>query len=247
MRRIRLTLDYIGTSYAGWQIQPGKDTIEGRVEQALFRLTGEEIKVVASGRTDAGVHALEQVAHFDTGTDFDLRAYTNGINVFLPPDIRVTDARVVPDTFHARFDAKRKTYEYRFYVSKVDRAVLYNRAHRLQSMPDLTALNEAAALFVGEHDFAAFMSSGSDVKTTVRTVYSALFAAQSESEFTFEVSANGFLYNMVRKMVGALIKISENKLTSADISRALADPASTNLPYVAPACGLYLKRVEYEN
>ena len=246
MRRIKLTLDYIGTSYAGWQVQPGKDTIEARVEQALFRLTGEEIKVVASGRTDAGVHAIGQVAHFDTNTDFDLRAYLNGANVFLPPDIRITDAEVVSDTFHARFNAKRKTYEYRFYVSKVDRALWYNRAYRLPSFPDLAALNRVAKLFEGEHDFAAFMSSGSDVKTTVRTVYRAGFEVVDENSFVFEISANGFLYNMVRKIVGALVRVSEGKLTIDDVICALSNPADASLPYVAPACGLYLKSVEYD-
>ena len=143
MRRIKLTLDYIGTAYSGWQRQPDRDTIQKRVEDALFSLTGERAAVVASGRTDAGVHALGQVAHFDTIADIPVKNFMTGLNHFLPPDIRILKAEKAASDFHARFSAHEKTYCYCIYESKFDRAIFLNRAVRVSERLDVKAMRSA--------------------------------------------------------------------------------------------------------
>ena len=244
MRRIKLVLDYLGTRFCGWQIQPGKDTVQQRLETALEKLTGEKISVVASGRTDSGVHAMAQTVHFDTQTDFDLVAYVRGTNNYLPEDIRVLKAQEVSDRFHARFDAVKKTYMYRLYVADEDRAIYHNKAVRVNTELDLDAINSACKLLEGEHDFTSFMSCGSEVKSTVRTIFEAK-AEKINGEYYFFFTANGFLYNMVRKMSACLIRIGQGKMQVDEISKHLLNPSKTALTLVAPACGLYLYSVEY--
>ena len=248
MRRIKLVLDYNGTRFSGWQIQVGKDTVQARVEKALSLLTGEEISVIASGRTDAGVHALGQVLHFDTNTEFDTIAYVRGANNYLPDDIRVLSAEVVDSEFHARFNAVKKTYIYRVYESNEERAIYLNRAVRVNAPLDIKAMQKCCDALVGEHDFTSFMSSGSCVKTTVRTIYEASVVEREGlfgKEYIFTFTANGFLYNMVRKMSAMLIKAGQGKANDSDVSYQLENPSKTGLTLVAPACGLYLKNVEY--
>jgi tRNA pseudouridine38-40 synthase len=185
MRRIKLVLDYVGTRYHGWQLQPGKDTVQKRLEDALSELCKEEIHVVASGRTDSGVHALGQVVHFDTNTQYGLVAYVRGTNNYLPDSIKVLDAQEVDEQFHARFSAKKKTYVYVMYQGKEERAIYSNRAVRIDEI-DTKAIDEACKYLLGSHDFTSFMSTGSDVKGTVREVYRAEFVKKEERyEFLF--------------------------------------------------------------
>lgn len=248
MRRIKLVLDYIGTRFSGWQIQVGKDTVQARVEKALSSLTGEEVSVIASGRTDSGVHAIGQVLHFDTNTEFDTVAYVRGANNYLPDDIRVLSAEVVDSDFHARFNAVKKTYVYRVYVSSEERAIYLNRAVRVNAPLDVDAMEKCCRALVGEHDFTSFMSSGSCVKTTVRTIYDASVVEREGlfgKEYLFSFTANGFLYNMVRKMSALLIKAGQGKASACDVADLLENPSKTGLTLVAPACGLYLMSVEY--
>ena len=241
--RIKLTLDYIGSHYHGWQLQPGKDTVQKRLEDALSKLCGEEIHVVASGRTDSGVHAFGQVVHFDTTTSYDIVAYHRGTNNYLPDSIRVLKAEQVSDEFHARFNAKQKTYMYLMYESTQERAVYSERATRVDTL-DVDAIEKACKYLIGEHDFSSFMSTGSDIKTTVRTITNAKIEKQG-NEYKFFVTANGFLYNMVRKIVAGLIRVGTGKMSVEDFAKKVENPDILSLPFVAPADGLYLVSVEY--
>lgn len=241
--RIKLTLDYIGSRYHGWQLQPGKDTVQKRLEDALSKLCGEEIHVVASGRTDSGVHAFGQVVHFDTTTSYDIVAYHRGTNNYLPASIRVLKAEQVSDEFHARFSAKQKTYMYLMYESAQERAVYSERATRVDTL-DIDAIEKACKYLIGEHDFSSFMSTGSDIKTTVRTITNAKIEKQG-NEYKFFVTANGFLYNMVRKIVAGLIRVGTGKMSVEDFAKKVENPDILSLPFVAPADGLYLVSVEY--
>ena len=239
--RVKLTIEYDGTNFNGWQFQPGLRTVQSELESAIYKLTGEETRVTASGRTDAGVHAIGQVAHFDTQKDLGSK-YVGALNYYLPPDIRVVEAENVSEEFHARFSAKNKTYVYVMYEAKVDSAILRNRAARVQGL-DVPAMNEAASVFVGKNDFAAFMSTGSETLTTVRTV-TAASVKRDNGLIIFTVSADGFLYNMVRKMAAALIEVGKGKMDTCML-KSLLSPDATFTP-VAPPQGLYLYKVEYK-
>ena len=164
--RVVITVEYDGTNYCGWQVQPNGVTVQQRIEEAIFSLTGEKTRVTGSGRTDAGVHALGQVAHFDTLSSVPPDRFADALNGLLPNDIRIISSHEAAEGFHARYGAKRKTYRYRMYVSDGIRPLLDRYAVPINFSPDLGAMREAAAIFVGEHDFRAFMASGSDVDGT---------------------------------------------------------------------------------
>lgn len=240
--RVKLTLEYDGTNFCGWQFQPGLRTVQSEIESAIKKLTGEETRVTASGRTDSGVHALGQVAHFDTQKELGAK-YVGALNYYLPPDIRVLKAENVGEEFHARFSAKNKTYKYVIYESKVDSAIYNCRASRVGFKLNAAAMNRTAQNFLGKHDFAAFMSSGSDTLTTVRTITD-IHVRRKDGFIIISVSADGFLYNMVRKIAAALIKVGMNRLSGEDIKALLHGDAEFSP--VAPARGLYLYKVEYK-
>lgn len=240
--RVKLTLEYDGTSFCGWQFQPGLRTVQSEIEAAIKKLTGIETRVTASGRTDAGVHALGQVAHFDTQKNLGEK-YVGALNYYLPPDIRILKAENVSEEFHARFSAKNKTYKYLIYESKVDSAILNGRATRVSYKLNASAMNRAAQSFLGKNDFAAFMSTGSETSTTVRTI-THIDVRRKDGFIILSVSADGFLYNMVRKIAAALIKVGMGKLNSEDIKVLLKTNAEFSS--VAPASGLYLYKVEYD-
>lgn len=241
---VRMVVDYIGTAYHGWQKQKGLDTVQERLENAVKSLTGEAVTVHGSGRTDAGVHALGQVAHFCIENQSRSYNFVKGLNHFLPPDIRVLSAEIAEDDFHARFSAHKKTYEYLLYEGKTDRAVFLNRAMRVWAKLDVDKMNEAAALLIGEHDFSSFMSSGSEVNSTVRTLYE-LKAERKEDLIKITASANGFLYNMVRRLAAVLIKVGKGELPPSEAANILKACDGTEIKDIVPACGLYLKSVEY--
>lgn len=244
MRRIRLTLDYIGTAYSGWQRQPDRDTVQQRVEDALFSLTGERTKVVASGRTDAGVHALGQVAHFDTDSDIPVKNFMTGLNHFLPPDIRILKAENVKNDFHARFSAHEKTYCYCIYECPFDRAAYLNRAVRVSEKLDVKAMRKASTAFLGEHDFTSFMSTGADTLGAVRTVKD-VRVVRSGGLVRIFVTANGFLYNMVRLIAGVLVRAGQGKIDKAGVEKLIALKDKHAVREVMPAEGLYLVSVKY--
>lgn len=244
MRRIKITLDYIGTAYDGWQRQPDRDTVQKRVEEAIFSLSGERVSVVASGRTDAGVHALGQVAHFDVNVAIPAKNYMTGVNHFLPPDIRILSAEEAPDDFHARFSAHEKTYTYCIYESRFDRACYFNRAARVEQKLDLKNMKTAAEAFCGTHDFTSFCSAGADTTTFTRTIKD-IRVTRSGGLVKISVTADGFLYNMVRRIAAVLVKAGKGQIDKAGAEKLINAADNKVAKDVMPACGLYLKSVKY--
>ncbi len=244
MRRIKITLDYIGTAYDGWQRQPDRDTVQKRVEEAIFSLSGERVSVVASGRTDAGVHALGQVAHFDVNAAIPAKNYMTGVNHFLPPDIRILSAEEAPEDFHARFSAHEKTYTYCIYESRFDRACYFNRAARVEQKLDLKNMETAAEAFCGTHDFTSFCSAGADTTTFTRTIKD-IRITRSGGLVKISVTADGFLYNMVRRIAAVLVKAGKGQIDKAGAEKLINAADNKVAKDVMPACGLYLKSVKY--
>lgn len=242
--RILLTIEYNGKRYEGWQSQPSGNTVQQTVEKAVFALTGEEVDLVASGRTDAGVHAEGQKAHFDTNASIPAEKFYKALNPLLPDDIKIIFSQKVSDDFHARYGAKRKTYVYSVYVSDVERPLKEDFAVRLDKYLDEGKMQAAMTEFVGKHDFKCCLSSGSQVKNTQREIYYFNLIKTADG-YKFEVCGNGFLYNMVRIMVGTVIKAGEGKIAAEDIKNALLSGDRNALGKTMPAKGLCLKNVEY--
>lgn len=244
MRRIKLTLGYIGTAYSGWQRQIGQDTVQERLERAVSLLTKEQVSVQGSGRTDTGVHAIGQVAHFDTESSIPIKNFVTGLNHFLPDDIRITSAEETDGSFHARYSAKEKTYCYALYEGETDIAVLANRAVRVKNRLSVAKMQRAATAFVGEHDFRSFQSTNADTTTSVRTVKS-VRVVRKDGLIRIYATANGFLYNMVRLMVGTLVRAGKGEIDADGIKELIARADKHAVTEVMPACGLYLVEVKY--
>ncbi len=245
MTRVLLTLSYDGTAYAGWQRQENAVAVQQRVEEALRKLTGEPIVITGASRTDAGVHALGQRAHFDTQSRIPPDKYPYALNTCLPRDIRALAGEQVRDDFHARFDAKRKTYRYRIHNSPHASALYRDLSAHVPVPLDIAAMRASLPALIGTHDFAAFQAAGGTAKTTVRTI-EALSLAQDGSDLTLTVRGNAFLYNMVRIIAGTLIGIGEGKLDGSCFARALETGDRLTLGITAPARGLELTKIEYD-
>ena len=242
--RIKLTVSYDGTCYCGWQVQPNGISVQQTLEKAIELATGESVKVVGSGRTDAGVHAAGQVAHFDTKTSIPPQKIYKAINLHLPPEIRVLDSVEVGE-FDARKSAKKKTYCYTLYSGKVEQPLKERYAVYLDTLPDIEKMKSAAKLFIGEHDFKCFNASGGGAKTTVRTIYNIDIEEKGE-EIKVYVCGNGFLYNMVRTLVGTLLKAGYEKIDLKQIKTLLDTGDKKLCGKTLPAKGLCLMSVEYE-
>jgi len=238
--RVKLEISYVGDEFCGWQIQPERRTVQGELLRALKSLTGEEPIITGSGRTDTGVHALCQVAHFDLTRNFEIKKIKSGLNFYLPQSIRILSAIEVDESFHARFSAKSKAYEYVFSTS--DNALYVSRALYAPDL-DYGKMAEAVGVLKGRHDFSAFRSLGSDTKTTVREIFDLSLTARGDF-FVLKVVADGFLYNMVRKIAGMLIRVGEGKLDADGLREILLSKDNARTP-VAPAHALYLSSVEY--
>jgi tRNA pseudouridine38-40 synthase len=244
MAKIKLTIEYDGTAYVGWQLQPNGISIQQRVEEALQQLSGETIRVHSSGRTDAGVHALGMVCHLETARDLPPSAWREGLNRFLPADIVVRCAEPVDTSFHARFSARGKCYRYTVLRSTVRSPLQMRTSWLVRQVLDLTAIREAASLLVGEHDFAAFRTSGCAAATTRRQIFS-LDVNESENLLLIDVCGSGFLKNMVRMLVGTLIEVGRGKRPVADVSALLSCRAAVSPALTAPPQGLCLLNVYY--
>lgn len=244
--RIKLTISYDGTAFCGWQIQKNGRSVQGVLEEAIEKVTGEKSRPVGSGRTDAGVHALGQVAHFDLKDDCTIppEKLFKAINTYLPEDVKAIKSERVSENFNAVKSAKKKTYVYSFYFSDVVIPVKDRYAENLYFIPDLKKMKECAEMFIGEHDFKGFMASGSSVKTTVRKIYS-FKIKKSKAEMTFSVTGNGFLYNMVRILSGVVIEYSQDKITAADIEKSLKTGERIKTKTLS-AKGLCLYSVKYK-
>ncbi len=244
MRNIVLNISYIGTNYAGWQVQPNAVSVAEEIIKAIKKVTGKTVKLNGSGRTDAGVHAYGQVASFRIDSNIPAERFANAINHYLPDDIVVNYSYEADENFHARFDAKGKCYEYKIYNSKVRDPFLKDRAWQFTYDLDIEKVKSAAKLIEGTHDFRAFMASGSQVTDTVRTVYSVDVVDEGKN-ITITVKGNGFLYNMVRIIVGNLMYIGCGKMTEEELTDLFVNLDRTTGAVTAPACGLYMKEVFY--
>jgi len=246
--RIALGVEYDGSPYCGWQSQPDGITVQDSLQQALNLIAGDvagPISVVAAGRTDTGVHALEQVAHFDTLIERPLTAWVRGVNALLPSSIAVLWAHPVPDEFHARFSAHGRSYRY-LLVNRETRSALYaGKVGWFHAPLDIAAMQTAAKYLIGEHDFSAFRSAECQAKTPVKHVQQLDIRRQGEL-LIFDVSADAFLHHMVRNMVGCLVYVGKGKYPPDWMAGVLAGrERSLAAPTFAPD-GLYLRHIEYE-
>ena len=244
MNRYKITLSYDGTTFCGWQTQPGGGSIQQYLQEAIFKLSGEHTKIDGSGRTDKGVHALNQVANFDLKKEYDNRTIVKALNYYLPDQIVVKDATLVPNTFHSWKSVKIKTYMYLMYKSKDINPLFVNRAFKISPDCDIYKMQVAAREFIGTHDFTAVKSSGGSAKTSVRTVYNADIEQGDFGTVKFMISANGFLYNMVRIIVAQIIKAGEGNLTMS-VPDIIHSQNRLNAKEIAPPYGLYLYKVDY--
>lgn len=243
-KRILLTVSYDGTAYSGWQYQDNAPSVQEALEQALEQALGTFTRVTGASRTDAGVHALGQRAHFDTSATIPPEKYPFVLNRFLPPDIRVTEGRQVPLHFHARYQAAGKWYTYRIHNAPQASALYRNLTAHVPVKLDEQAMDRAARQLLGTHDFAAFAAAGGSAKTTVRTI-DAVSVTREGDMVTLKIHGNAFLYNMVRIIAGTLVYIGQGKLDAGCIQRALETGNRLELGITAPASGLELTRVEY--
>ena len=241
--RLKIILEYDGSAFHGWQRQNGLRTVQEETERALAHIA-PGTSVYASGRTDEGVHALGQVAHFDYEGTLSPATIVRALNHWLPCDIAVKSCERVPDGFDARRSAKRKTYEYVMYTSPFPSPLRRTRECYIGAEADAEAMNAAAALFVGTHDFSAFMTSGSSARTFTRIVYSSSVRREGD-RILFRITGSGFLYNMVRIMAGALMRVGKGEKNADAIARALETGDRRLMPDVAPPEALYLVSVEY--
>ena len=243
--RILLTISYDGTDFCGYQVQPNKRTVESELNDAIYKITGERVKSIASGRTDSGVHALGQMVHFDTSSAIPPKNFKSALNSVLPSDIRVTNSKKVNEEFNARYSAKEKTYVYSLYYGD-ENPIKSRYKTYLKITPDVNKMKEACKVLEGTHDFKCFLASGSSVKDTVRTIYS-IKIIKVGKDIDIKVSGNGFLYNMVRIIVGTLIGVSEGKISLKDIETALVSGDRKKVGKTMPPQGLCLYSVSYSN
>lgn len=243
MCQIKLTIEYDGTGYVGWQLQPNGLSIQEVMEGALARLLGEEVRLHSSGRTDAGVHARGMIASFFSGKSLPLSAYTDGLNCLLPPDIAVVSAEEVPVDFNPRHQAKGKHYRYTIFNASRRSPLARASAWYLRDSLDIDRMRQGAALFIGEHDFAAFRTSGCAAKTTIRRIDSVEISV-SGGFIHIDVIGSGFMRNMVRIMAGTLVEIGKGKLPPEHVKRCLTESGVKAGP-TAPPHGLCLMEVYY--
>jgi len=244
MRNIRLTIEYDGTGYHGWQIQPNVRTVQGIIEGKLAQITGERVRLIASSRTDSGVHALGQVANFKTHSSLDARSFLKALNSLLPEDIRVKEVEEVDEAFHARFSAKGKIYEYRILNGELSSPFYRHFSWFVPGRLDLARMREAAMNLVGRHDFSSFCSSGSMHKTPIREIYE-INVGRRGGLVVIRIEANAFLKQMVRNIVGTLVEVGRRKLTPSQFGTILEARDRRRAGIAAPAQGLFLVRVNY--
>ena len=244
MRNIKLTIEYDGREFNGWQKQPNKLNIQGSIERAIEEITGEKIDLNASGRTDAGVHALGQVANFKTDSKLPIDKFPIAINSKLKKSIRILNAEEVDDRFHSRLTCKRKTYRYVINNTTIGSAIYrYLETHIPQKL-DVNEMSKAVKYFEGEHDFRAFKASGTSSKSSVRTIYEAKVYKIDEKIY-IELTGNGFLYNMVRIIAGTLVDVGLGKIKATDIPDIITQGKRELAGKTLPPNGLYLVKVEY--
>lgn len=244
MRRLLLTVGYKGTNYGGFQRQNNANTIQQELEAVLEKVCNHKVTVFPSGRTDAGVHALKQFVHFDTESQISEQNLIRAVNTFLPEDIRVFEAKIVDPDFHARFNVKKKTYMYIYSLNKIVNPLLSGLVTPLKYQIDFKLVNDAINLLKGKHNFKAFCSSGSSVTNFEKTIHD--FTVEKQGEYLiFKVTGDGFLYNMVRIIMGTIIDIARGKLPLDNIAKMFKSGDRSFGGTTASQFGLYLYNVEY--
>lgn len=261
-RVLKLVLAYDGTGFVGWQRQACGVSVQALLEDALGRIEGREVKVTGAGRTDAGVHALGQVASCCLDHPIPLADLARALNAMLPPEVRVRRVDEAPDGFHARYSARAKTYRYAILQGELASPFLHRFAWHVTWPLDVPAMALAARSLEGRHDFSAFQSTGGAVKTTTRTVFSSTLAESSSLPspgggwigrlddppapvLTYEITGDGFLRHMVRAIVGSLVEVGTGRRPASWVARLLESGRREEAGPTAPACGLWLVRVEY--
>jgi len=244
-KNFKITIEYDGTFYHGWQRQKNERTIQEEIEKALFTMTGEKTVLTASGRTDAGVHAFGQVANFHSNTDLSAEAFQNGLNSLTPNDIVITSCDLADENFHSRFNAKSKIYNYRILNRSLPAAINRQYAWFIRKTLDLVFMRHAAGHIIGPHDFKAFEGTGSPRSHTTRYVIKADIVEQENGLIVFEIEADGFLRFMVRNIVGTLVDVGLGKITSDDFKEILLSKDRSRAGATAPPHGLFLMKVKY--
>ena len=246
MRNIKLTIEYDGKEYQGWQKQTNKLNIQGNIEQAIKIITGEDVELNASGRTDAGVHAWGQVANFKTNSNIPIEKFAIAINSNLKKSIRIISAEEVDERFHSRLSCKRKTYRYIINNSEFSSAIYRNLETHIPQKLNIEDMKKAITYFVGEHDFKAFKASGTSSKNSVRTIYDAKIYEMPNNRIYIELTGNGFLYNMVRIIVGTLVEVGLGNIKPEKVKEIIDSKDRKMAGKTLPPNGLYLLKVEYK-
>jgi len=244
MSKYKLTLSYDGSEYVGWQVQPNGTSIQGLLEEALTTLLKAQTRVIGSGRTDAGAHALTQAAHFKSEEELDCELILRSLNGMLPFDIRILELVEVPEAFHAQYAAMGKEYHYHLWLGPTLAPFVRLYRHQIPYPIDLDLLQRAAQEFVGTHDFATFANLGSTVKTTIRTIHR-IDVVEQEGGVRLEFEGSGFLYKMVRNLVGTLLEVASGKRELEEIQTLLEAKDRRAAGIAAPARGLFLVKVNY--
>lgn len=245
MRNFKITIEYDGTNYAGWQCQKSKkNTIQEAIESVLQEMLQEKIQLIVSGRTDSGVHAQAQVANFKTNSNISLERLHEGLNALLPDDISIAQVKDVAPDFHSRFHPKSKTYRYTILNRKHRSALLRNRVYFCRYPLKLRLMQKEAKFLLGKHDFKAFAASGKKEKSSVRIIKN-ISVVKKNGLVYIDIEANGFLYNMVRNIVGTLIDIGRGKLCAGSLKKILLSRDRKLAGPTAAPCGLCLLKVQY--
>lgn len=245
MRNIKLVIEYDGKEFNGWQKQPSKLNIQGSIEEAIKQITGEEIELSASGRTDAGVHAYGQVANFKTESNLPIEKFPVAINTKLKKSIRIIKAEEVDERFHSRLNCKKKTYRYVINNFEFASAIYRNLETHIPQKLNIKKMKKAIKYFEGEHDFKAFKASGTSSKSSVRTIYKAEIIEMPNNRIYIELTGNGFLYNMVRIIAGTLVDVGLEKIKPEEISNIIEKGKRDLAGKTLPPNGLFLLNVEY--
>ena len=244
MKNIKLTIEFDGSNFCGWQKQPKGRTVQETIEKAIFKATNEQIEINGSSRTDSGVHAKCMVANFFTNSTIPSEKFREAINVRLPEDVSIIRSEEVDENFHARYSSKGKTYSYTI-INRYERLSLgHQYLYHYRYPLDFNKMEEACKYFLGTHDFKAFMSPGSSIKTTVRTIYE-LYLKKDGEKIQIFITGNGFLYNMVRIIVGTLLKVGNGKIKPDEIEDIIKEGNRKRAGMCVPAKGLILEKVFY--
>lgn len=245
MNNYKLIIQYDGGRYKGWQrLGKGENTIQGKIENVLSELVGKNIEIIGCSRTDAGVHALAQVANFKISENLTEREIKNYLNKYLPQDISIKEVTKVPERFHARYNAKDKTYIYKIWNEDYINPFMRKYSMHIEKKLNVDNVKKAAQYFIGEHDFTAFSNAKSKKKTTVRKIYS-INIEEKDGFIKIRVRGNGFLYNMVRKIVGTLIEVGLGEKNSDDVPAILNSKERNQTGRIADPGGLYLEKIDF--